>query len=118
MTHNKNSESEQSDQATPTVLEQDSGRPIPASPSRLLPRERYADERLVADGSGLNPRFGSVEQTERGRRVAAEMEGAPTPSPSQEREYDPLAPICDACGLPIDREGQPCPALERGVCRP
>jgi hypothetical protein len=35
-----------------------------------------------------------------------------------DREFDPEAPVCDYCGLPIDYAGQRCPARDAGRCLP
>jgi len=83
------------------------------SPPRTVPTGT-----LVTDGG--SPTFSSddLEETPAGRRVAVESSGAPMPSAFGGREYDPLAPVCNYCGLPIDHDHQPCPALDNGVCRP
>lgn len=72
----------------------------------------------ATDGSGRKSSERSLEETRGGKRVQQPSESTSPQSPDSEREYDPLAPICDYCGLPIDHAERRCSARDHGRCRP
>lgn len=72
----------------------------------------------VPDGGSPKSHGEPSQESSGGQRVHSETERTSPPDSDSAREYDPLAPICDYCGLPIDHAKRRCPALENGRCRP